>query len=117
MTVLTSIDKSSDSFTFADLKACVSEELDNTSDEEIITIAKQIIDCAIDIGFVRHLGEKIYKIQSKFKHSGARYEELKTKWIKRKIEIEKDIDLNRKLEKLQAKFLSQYTSLDNFSSK
>lgn len=116
MTVLTSIDKDMKKFTFDDLKLCVGEELDNTSDDEITTIAKQIIDCAIDIGFVKQLDKKIYKIQSKFKHSGARYDDLKNKWIQRKIEIEKKIDLNQKLERLQAKLLAQHTPLDSFSS-
>lgn len=114
MAVLTSIDKGSKNFTFDDLQTCVSEELDNTSNDEITTITKQIIDGAIDIGFVKYLDDETYKIQSRFKHSGARYNELKTKWIKRKIEIEKEFDLNQKLERLQAKFLAQYTSLDNY---
>ena len=114
MAVLTSIDKGSKNFTFDDLQTCVSEELNNTPDDEITTITKQIIDWAIDIGFVKYLDDETYKIQSRFKHSGARYNELKTKWIKRKIEIEKEFDLNQKLKRLQTKFLAQYTSLDNY---
>ena len=114
MTVLTSIDKSSENFTFDDLQTCVSEELDNTPDNEITTITEQIMNCAIDIGFVKHLGDKTYKIQSRFKHSGARYQELKTKWITQKIETEKEYDFNQKLEQLRAKFLAQHKPLDNY---
>lgn len=115
MTVLTSIDKGSKNFTFDDLQTSVSEELDNTPNDETSKIAKQIMDWAINIGFVKHIDGETYKIQSKFKHSGARYEELKIKWVKRKIEIEKEFDLNQKLEKLQNELLSHHAPLDNFS--
>ena len=114
MTVLTSIDINSENFTFNDLKICVDEELDNTPDNEITAIAKQIIDWAIDVGFVRCLGDETYKIQSRFKHADARYDELKTKWVNRKIEIEKETDLHQKLVDLQAQFLDQHTPLDNY---
>lgn len=112
MTVLTSIDKKLEQFTLSDLETSVSEELDNTPASEITTIAEEIIESAIDIGFVKQLSNKTYKIKSRYKDSGARYLELTKKWIKRKIELEKKADLNQKLEQLENKFLARYTSLD-----
>lgn len=114
MTVLTSIDKKSEHFTFTDLQTCVSEELDNTSDSEITTIAEKIIRLAIDIGFVKQLDGETYKIQSIYKNSRARYHELKNKWIRRKIELDKKDDLNLKLKILQDELLAKHTSLDNY---
>jgi len=40
------------------------------------------------IGFVKPLEYRTYKIQSRFKNFGNRYE-LKKKWIVRKIELDK----------------------------
>ena len=114
MTVLTSIDKKSEQFTFDDLKSCVSEELDNTLDNEITTIAEEIIELAIDIGFVKQLDDGTFKIKSRYKDSRVRYNELKNKWIKRRIKLDKEADLNQKLEQLQGKFLARHTSLDNY---
>lgn len=114
MAVLAAIDSDSETFTFDELKSRVSEELDNTSDAEITMIAKQVLEWAIDIGFVRCLGDETYKIQSRFKHAGTRYDELKTKWINRKIEIEKESDLRQKLEAFQAQLLAQHAPLDNY---
>ena len=114
MTLLTSIDKHSQSFTFMDLKASVSEELDNTPDSETTAIANQIIEWATAIGFVKRLDGETYKIQSRYRHSGNRYNELKSKWIKHKIKSEKEHDLDQKLKTLQNEFLSKNATLDNF---
>ena len=114
MTVLTSIDSESESFTFDDLKLHIIDELDNTPDTEITTITKQIMEWAIDIGFVRCLDDETYKIQSRFKHANARYNELKIKWINRRIEIEKELDLRQKLEELQTELSVQHTSLEDY---
>lgn len=113
--MLTSIDKKSEQFTFSDLKTCVSDELDNTPDNEITTIVEETIKLYIDIGFVKQLDNKTYKIQSRYRNSRARYSELKNKWIKRKIELEKKLDLDQKIEQLQDEFPARHTPLDNYS--
>ena len=112
ISVLTLINK--ESFTFDDLKLHVTDELDNTSDTEITMMVKQILDWAIDMGFVRSLDNETYKIQSRFKHADLRYNDLKTKWINRKIEREKDLDFNQRLEELHTQFLVQRKSLDGY---
>ena len=114
MTLLTLIGKGSENFSFDDFQASVNDELDNTPEKEVSIIAKDIIDCAIDIGFVKPFDNGTYKIQSRYKQSGARYKELKKKWIKKKIEIDKKYTINQELAKLQAQFLAQKTTLDNF---
>ena len=114
MTLLTSIDKGSENFSFNDVKTSVSDELDNTQEKEISKIAHNIIECATDIGFVKRLDDETYKIQSRYKQSGARYRELKNKWIKKKIDMDKKSTINQKLNELQAQFLARRTTLDNF---
>ena len=115
MTLLTSMAKDAQgAFTFDDLKTGVSEELDNTSEEEITRITQQILQSAIDIGFVKPRDGVTYKIQSRFKNSGDRYEELKKKWIARKIETDKEGAINESLKSLQTEFLAKKTSLDEF---
>lgn len=112
ISVLTLIDK--ERFTFNDLKLHVNHELDNTSDTEITLMTEQILDWAIDIGFVRSLDDGTYKIQSRFKHADVRYDDLKTKWIKRRIECEKELDFKQKLKELQAQFSAQLKSLNRY---
>ena len=115
MSLLTTIDKGSKNcFTFDEFKACVDEELDNTPDNKIVEITQQIIDTSINIGFVKSLDDATYKIQSKFKNSAARYEELKKKWITKTLDDNKEEVVNNELEKLQTNFLAKKTTLDNF---
>lgn len=115
MSLLTTIDKGlKNSFTFDEFKACVDEELDNTPDSKIIKVTQQIIDTSLSIGFVKSLGDATYKIQSKFKNSAARYEELKTKWITKTLDDNKEETVNNELEKLQDIFLAKKNTLDNF---
>ena len=114
MTLLTSVDSRQNSFTFDDFKTLVTEELDNTSDEEINKITRDILDSALDIGFVKFLDDGNYKVQSRFKKSADRYEELKKKWIARKIELDKEHRINDTLEEIQTELLAKNTSLDKF---
>ena len=114
MALLTSVNKGSQTFTFGDFKTLVIEELDNSSEEEITRITRQIFESAIDIGFVKSLDDGTYKIQSRFKNSRNRYEELKKKWIARRIEIDKENAINELLRELQNQFRAQKRSLDEF---
>ncbi len=114
MTLLTSVDSRQNSFTFDDFKTLVTEELDNTSDEKINKITRDILDSALNIGFVKFLDDGNYKVQSRFKKSADRYEELKKKWIARKIELDKKHRINNTLEEIQTELLAKNTSLDKF---
>ena len=117
MTLLTSVDGGQrSSFTFNDFKILVSGELDNTYDEEINKITHDILDSALDIGFVKLTDDGNYKIQSKFRNSADRYEELKKKWIARKIDLDKENKINELLEKIQVELLAKTSSLDDFSN-
>ena len=114
MTLLTSVNSRQNSFAFDDFKTLVIDELDNTSDEEINKITQDILDSALDIGFVKSLDDENYKVQSRFKKPADRYEELKKKWIARKIELDKEHSINEALEKIQTELLAKKTSLDKF---
>ena len=115
MTLLTSVDKGQqNSFTFDDFKTLVNVELDNTPDKEITKITKSILDIALDIGFVKSLDDETFKVQSKYKRSGDRYEELKKKWIDKKIKLDKEKKTKELIEKLQSCFVAKKPSLDKF---
>lgn len=116
MALLATVDKGKrEQFSFNDFKLLVSEELDNTSESEIDEITKEIIDNGINIGFVRETEDGDYKIQSRFKNSGDRYEELKKKWISYKIKMDKENAIQKSLSELQKEFLQKKPSLDKFN--
>ena len=109
MGLLTTINKN---FSFIDVKKLVNSELDNTSKADIDKISHDIIECGINIGFIKSLNNNFYKIQSRFKRAGARYKELENKWIKTTIETDKCVNLEKKIEELQTKYLSRINTLD-----
>lgn len=115
MTLLSSIDRGQQTpFTFDDFKILVTEELDNTPSDEIDTITLNILDSALDIGFVKPLKDGSYKIQSRYRNASDRDEELKKKWIARKIEIDKENKINKSLEIIQTELLAKKFSLDKY---
>ena len=115
MTLLTTLDKGfNDHFTYDEVKTLVNEVLDNTSEQEIEKFTNEIITTGIKINFVRKTDDGNYKIQSRFKKSSDRYEELKKKWIGYKIQEDKANQLSEAIKKLQEELESKKPSLDKF---
>ncbi len=119
MELLTGIDKGRDDhFTLNEVKSFVKQELDNLSEQEIDIHTKEIIEQAIKINFVRQTEDGNYKIQSRFKKPSSRYEELKEKWIKYSLEIEKQEKVSSEIKLLKDKLMEKkrtiYKTLEDF---
>lgn len=114
MTLLITISKRLENFLFDDVKRDVGIELDNTDGCEINKTTKEIIDCAVDIGFIKPINDTYYKIKSRYKNSDFRYKELVSKWVERKIEIDNSHAIKKMIDNLQTNYSSQTNTLEPF---
>ena len=114
MNLLITIGKRLENFSLDDVKINVRKELNNTNEEEIYKTSQEIVDCAMDIGFIKLLDNETYKIQSRHKDSGFRHKELRSKWVTRKIEMDNYYAIKNKIEEIQIKFSGKVHPLDDF---
>ena len=114
MNLLTAIDKNNKEmwfFSFDDLKQMVTTELDHTSEKTIINCTNYILTNATQIGFIKNLKNEQYKIQSRYKDSGQRSNELKEKYITYCINKRRNEEITDERKKIQDVFLSKITTL------